>query len=78
MPPVHPMVNGRPTQAMIRSAQERAPDMYEVPDEPTGIWTDPRLGDKASSIAFDRPCRTPHEMDQAMMDAWSRRSGAAR
>ena len=70
LPPVHPNVNGRQTQAMIRRALTAQPGLCEGPDATTWIWSDLHLGDFGSVMAFDRPFRTPHEMDQAMMDAW--------
>ena len=48
MPPVHPMVNARQTQAMIRRARDGGPGMCEEPDATTWIWSDLHLGDKAS------------------------------
>ena len=70
IPPVHPMVNGRQTRAMIRRARAGGPGLYEAADATTWLWSDLHLGDMASIMAFDRPFRTPYEMDQAMMDAW--------
>ena len=69
-PPVHPNVNVRQTQAMIRRARDARPGLCEERDETTWIWSDLHLGDLGSIMAFDRPFRTPHEMDRAMMDAW--------
>ena len=70
MPPVHPLVNARQTQAMIRRARDGGPGLWEEPDATTWIWSDLHLGDMASITAFDRPFRRPQEMDQAMRDAW--------
>ena len=70
MPPVHPLVNARQTQAMIRCARDGGPGLWEEPDATTWIWSDLHLGDMASITAFDRPFRRPQEMDQAMRDAW--------
>ena len=73
MPPVHPLVNARQTQAMIHRARDGGPGLCEEPDATTWIWSDLHLGDMASTTAFDRSFRTPQEMDQAMMDAWYER-----
>ena len=69
-PPVHPLVNARQTQAMIRRARDGGPGLCEETDATTRIWSDLHLGHKASVTAFDRPFPTPYEMDRAMMDAW--------
>ena len=53
---------------MIRRALAAQPGLCEEPDAAT--WSDLHLGDLGSVTAFDRPFRTAHEMDQAMMDAW--------
>ena len=55
---------------MIRRARAGGPGLYEAADATTWLWSDLHLGDMASIMAFDRPFRTPYEMDQAMMDAW--------
>ena len=70
IPPVHRMVNGRQTRTMIRRARAGGPALYEAADVTTWLWSDLHLGDMASIMAFDRPSRTPYEMDQAMMNAW--------
>ena len=70
MPPVHPMVNGEQTQALIRSAQGMGPATCKEPDETTWIWSDLHLGDEMSLEVFDRPFRTVHEADREMMTAW--------
>ena len=69
-PPVHRMVNGRQTQAMVRRARDVPPGLCEGRDATTWIWSDLHLGHRASITTFDRPFRMPNEMDQAMMDAW--------
>ena len=69
-PPVHPMVNARQTRAMIRHGREGGPGLCEEPDERTWIWSDLHLGHEDSLTAFDRPFRTPNDMDQAMRHAW--------
>ncbi len=69
-PPVHPLMNARQTQALIRRARDGGPGLCEQPDATTWVWSDLHLGHKESVTAFDRPSRTPYEMDQAMMDAW--------
>ena len=53
MPPVHPMVNARQTQAMIHRARDGGPGLCEEPDATTWIWSDLHLGDMASITAFD-------------------------
>ena len=70
MPPVHPMVNGEQTQALIRSARGMGRATCEEPDETTWIWSDLHLGDEMSLEVFDRPFRTVHEADREMMTAW--------
>ena len=55
---------------MIRCARDGGPGLCEEQDATTWIWSDLHLGDLGSIMAFDRPFRTPQEMDQAMMDAW--------
>ena len=70
LPAVHPQVNGRQTQALIQRARAAQPGLCEEQDATTWIWSDLHLGDLGSIVAFDRPFRTPHEMDRAMMDAW--------
>ena len=70
IPPVHRMVNGRQTRTTIRRARAGGPGLYEAADVTTWLWSDLHLGDMASIMAFDRPSRTPYEMDQAMMNAW--------
>ena len=45
MPPVHPLVNARQTQAMIRRARDGGPGLWEEPDATTWIWSDLHLGD---------------------------------
>ena len=52
IPPVHPMVNGRQTRAMIRRARAGGPGLYEAADATTSIWSDLHLGDMASIMAF--------------------------
>ena len=69
-PPVGPMVNAEQTRAMIRRAGGGAPGLYEEPDATTWIWSDLHLGHEESLAVFDRPFRTPDEMDQAMRHAW--------
>ena len=51
IPPVHPMVNGRQTRAMIRRARAGG-RLYEAADATTWIWSDLHLGDMASIMAF--------------------------
>jgi calcineurin-like phosphoesterase family protein len=70
MPPVHPMVNGEQTQALIRSARGMGPATCEEPDETTWIWSDLHLGHEMSLAVFDRSFRTAHEADRTMMNAW--------
>ena len=49
MPPVHPIVDERQTQAPIGHARAAVPGLCEAPDEATWIWSDLRLGHKPSS-----------------------------
>ena len=37
LPPVHPMVDTRQTQALVRHARAIGPDLCEAPDETTWI-----------------------------------------
>ena len=69
-PPVHPMVNARQTRAMIRHAREGGPGLCEESDATTWIWSDLHLGHEESLTAYDRPFRTPDDMDRAMRHAW--------
>ena len=69
-PPVDPMVNAKQTRAMIRRARDGGPGLCEEPDPTTWIWSDLHLGHEDSLLTFDRPFRTPDDMDQAMRDAW--------
>ena len=66
-PPVHPMVNGTQTQSMVRRACDVTLGLCEERDATTWIWSDLHLGHKPSITTFDRPFRTPREMDQAMI-----------
>ena len=59
MPPVHPMVDTRQTQALIRQARATGPGLCEAPDETTWIWSDLHLRDMASIVAFDRRFEMP-------------------
>ena len=70
MPPVHPMVDRRQTQALIRHARATGRGLCEAPDETTWIWSDLHLGHKVSLGVFFRPFGTVRRADQAMMDAW--------
>ena len=44
MPPVHPLVNARQTQAMIRRARDGGPGLCEESDATTWTWSDLHLG----------------------------------
>ena len=70
MPSVHPMVDTRQTQALIRNARATGSGLCEAPDETTWIWSDLHLGHKVSLGVFFRPFGTVRWADQAMMDAW--------
>ena len=63
-PPVHSKVNARQTRALLRRVREGGPGLCEEPDATTWIWSDLHLGHEDSLTAFDRPFRTPDEMDQ--------------
>ena len=69
-PPVHSKVNARQTRALLRHARAGGPGLCEVPDATTWVWSDLHLGHEDSLTAFDRPFRTPDEMDQTMRTAW--------
>ena len=64
------MVNAKQTRAMIRRARDGGPGLCEEPDPTTWIWSDLHLGHEDSLPTFDRPFRTPDDMDQAIRDAW--------
>ena len=76
MPPVHPMVDTRQTQALIRHARATGPHRCEASDDTTWIWSDLHLGHKVSLGVFFRPFGTVRRADQAMMDAWYDMVGA--
>ena len=76
MPPVHPMVDTRQTQALIRHARATGPHRCEASDETTWIWSDLHLEHKVSLGIFFRPFGTVRWADQAMMDAWYDMVGA--
>ena len=76
MPPVHPTVDTRQTQALVRHARATGPGLCEAPDETTWIWSDLHLGHKVSLGVFFRPFGTVRWADQAMMDAWHDLVGA--
>ena len=61
-PPVHPLMNARQTQALIRRARDGGPGLCEQPDATTWVWSDLHLGHKESVTAFDRPSRTPYSI----------------
>ncbi len=67
MPFVHPIVDTRQTQALIRHARAIGPGQCEAPDETTWIWSDLHLGHKVSLGVFFRPFGTVRRADQAMI-----------
>ena len=70
LPPVHPMVNRRQTEALIGRARTAEPAACTEPDAATWIWSDLHLGHEHSRSAFGRPFRTAAADDEAMMEAW--------
>ena len=68
--PVHSKVTARQTRALLRHAREGGPGLCEAADATTWVWSDLHLGHEDSLTAFDRPFRTPDDMDQAMRTAW--------
>ena len=70
VPPIHPMVNGRQTETLIRRAECEAAAACSVADVVTWVWSDLHLGHEHSRSAFGRPFRTAAEADRAMMEAW--------
>ena len=45
-PPVHPLMNARQTQALIRRARDGGPGLCEQPDATTWVWSDLHPGHK--------------------------------
>ena len=70
VPPIHPMVNGRQTETLIRRAECEAAAACSAADVLTWVWSDLHLGHEHSRSAFGRPFRTAAEADRAMMEAW--------
>ena len=70
VPPIHPMVNGRQTETLIRRAECEAAAACTAADAVTWVWSDLHLGHEHSRSAFGRPFRTAAEADRAMMEAW--------
>ena len=70
VPPIHPMVNGRQTETLIRRAECEAAAACSVADVVTWVWSDLYLGHEHSRRAFGRSFRTAAEADRAMMEAW--------
>ena len=70
VPPIHPMVNGRQTETLVRRAECEAAAACTAADAVTWVWSDLHLGHEHSRSAFGRPFRTAAEADRAMMEAW--------
>ena len=68
--PVHPIVNRRQTEALIRQARRIGPAACTEPDGTTWIWADLHLGHEPSRSVFGRPFPTAAAAEEAMMEAW--------
>ena len=70
VPPIHPMVNGRQTETLIRRAECEAAAACSAADVVTWVRSDLHLGHEHPRSAFGRRFRTAAEADRAMMEAW--------
>ena len=70
LPPVHPTVDHRQIEALIRRARADGPAAFTEADATTWIWSDLHLGHEPSRTVFGRPFPTAAAADEAMMEAW--------